>query len=84
MQLQTAVDALAEWGHSHEPTMSQVLTVSHQIHHQPRPIPPATLNGVAIEEAEELKLLGVLFDRSLPSTPASDKLQSVVTNVLAS
>ena len=66
-QLQNAVDALAEWGQSwkiaFEPTKSQVLTISH--HRQPWPIPPATFNGVAIEEVEELKLLGVLFDRSL-------------------
>ena len=66
-QLQSAVDAVAAWGQSwkiqFEPTKSQALTLS--CHRPPLVLPPISFNNVPVAEEDEIRLLGVLFDRQL-------------------
>eukprot|EP00117_Sycon_ciliatum_P005506 scpid34343/ scgid6119/ RNA-directed DNA polymerase from mobile element jockey; Reverse transcriptase len=65
--LQQAVDSLAAWGSrwriKFEPTKSQALTISH--HRSPTPPNAIRFQGAVVPEVEELKLLGVTFDRQL-------------------
>ena len=64
---QTGTDALANWGSTwrikFEPTKSQAMTISRHRHQWP--IPPVKFNGLNVEEATTLKLLGVVFDHHL-------------------
>ena len=67
-QLQSAADAIAEWGTTwrvaSEPTKSQALTISH--HRNPWTVPPLTFCGTIVpEERQGLKLLGITFDCEL-------------------
>ena len=66
-EFQSAVDALSEWGSTwrvkFEPSKSQATTISR--HLRPWPIPPVKFDGVNVEEANSLRLLGVTFDKTL-------------------
>ena len=66
-QLQTAVDALAEWGAQwkirFEPSKSQAITISHRRH--PWDIPSIVFDGTTVAEMESIQLLGVHFDQHL-------------------
>ena len=76
-QLQTAVNAVAQWGDTwkirFEPSKCQALTVDH---HRPRNLPPIIFNGKSVAEESEIKLLGVIFDKQLLF---SKHLQAVAT-----
>ena len=65
--LQQAVDAVAAWGSSwkiqFEPTKSQALTLSN--HRPPIALPSIYFNNIPVAEEDEIKLLGVTFDRQL-------------------
>ena len=65
--LQQAVDAVAAWGSSwkiqFEPTKSQALTLSS--HRPPIALPSIYFNIIPVAEEDEIKLLGVTFDRQL-------------------
>ena len=65
--LQTAVDALSNWGSAwkikFEPTKSQTLTISH--HRQRWPLPTLSFDNVPVPESSQMRLLGVTFDQSL-------------------
>ena len=71
-QLQTAVNAVAQWGDTwkirFEPSKCQALTVDH--YRPPRNLPPIIFNGMSVAEESEIKLLGVIFENSscFPST----------------
>ena len=77
-QLQTAVNAVAQWGDTwkirFEPSKCQALTVDH--HRPPRNLPPIIFNGMSVAEESEIKLLGVIFDKQLLF---SKHLQAVAT-----
>ena len=66
-EFQSAVDALSEWGSTwrvnFEPSKSQATTISR--HLRPWPIPLVKFDGVTVEEANSLRLLGVTFDKTL-------------------
>ena len=65
--LQQAVDAVAAWGSSwkiqFEPTKSQALTLSN--HRPPIALPSIYFNNITVAEEDEIKFLGVTFDRQL-------------------
>ena len=65
--LQQAVDGVAAWGSSwkiqFEPTKSQALTLSNQ--RPPIALPSIYFNNIPVAEKDEIKLLGVTFDRQL-------------------
>ena len=73
-QLQTAVNAVAQWGDTwkirFEPSKCQALTVDH--HRPPRNLPPI----MSVAEESEIKLLGVIFYKQLLF---SKHLQAVAT-----
>ena len=64
---QAGVSALATWGTTwrvkFEPTKSQAMTISR--HRLPWQIPPVHFDGLLVEEVNQLKLLGVIFDHSM-------------------
>ena len=66
-EFQSAVDVLSEWGSTwrvkFEPSKSQATTISR--HLRPWPIPLVKFDGVTVEEANSLRLLGVTFDKTL-------------------
>ena len=65
--LQEAVDDVAAWGFSwkiqFEPTKLQALKLSN--HRTPIALPSIYYNNIAVAEEDEIKLLGVTFDRQL-------------------
>ena len=65
--LQQAVDAVAAWGSSWkiqlEPTKSQALTLCN--HRSPIALPSIYYSNIPVAEEDEIKLLGVTFDRQL-------------------
>ena len=67
--LQTGMhmDALAEWGTTwhiqFEPSKSQAMTITR--HHHQWPIPAASFGGLNVDETATIKLLGVVFDKSM-------------------
>ena len=65
--LQTGMDALAEWGTTwriqFEPSKSQTMTITHHRHQWP--IPAASFGGLNVDETATIKLLGVVFDKSM-------------------
>ena len=65
--LQTGMDALAEWGTTwriqFEPSKSQAMTITRHRHQWP--IPAASFGGLNVDETATIKLLGVVFDKSM-------------------
>ena len=65
--LQTGMDALAEWGMTwriqFEPSKSQAMTITRHRHQWP--IPAASFGGLNVDETATIKLLGVVFDKSM-------------------
>ena len=65
--LQTAVDAVFEWGNKwkikFEPSKSQALTIAY--HRIPWDFPPILFGGITVLQADSIRLLGVLFDEHL-------------------
>ena len=69
--LQSAVDAIQEWGNAwrvtFEPKKSQSMVISTK--RSPWPCPDIIFNGLPVPEVQELKLLGVHFDAKLSFAP---------------
>ena len=65
--LQQATYAISHWGSTwriaFEPTKSQALQIDH--HRPPWGLPAIRFNGFDVPEADDIKLLGVMFDRQL-------------------
>ena len=65
--LQTGMDALAEWGTTwriqFEPSKSQAMTITRHRHQWP--IPAGSFGGLNVDETATIKLLGVVFDKSM-------------------
>ena len=68
--LQQATDAISHWGSTwriaFEPTKSKALQIDH--HRPPSGLPAIRFNGFDVPEADQIKLLGVVFDRQLRLT----------------
>ena len=77
--LQRAADALAAWGKdwriTFEPTKSSAMTFTRW--RKGRDFEPLHLDGVAVPETDELKLLGLLFDMGLTH---GTQIRLLVTN----
>ena len=69
--LQQATYAIYHWGSTwriaFEPTKSQALQTDH--HQPPWGLPAIRFNGFDVPEADNIKLLGAMFDRQLRFTP---------------
>ena len=65
--LQQAMYAISNWestwGMAFEPTKSQAFQIDH--HRTPWGLPAIRFNGFDVPEADQIKLLGVVFDRQL-------------------
>ena len=65
--MQSTLDNLSRWGHQwriqFEPTKSQLMHIDH--HRHPWPRPPLSFGNHVLNPTDELKLLGVTFDRKL-------------------
>ena len=65
--LQQAMYAISNWestwGVAFEPTKSQAFQIDH--HRTPLGLPAIRFNGFDVPEADQIKLLGVVFDRQL-------------------
>ena len=65
--LQTGMDALAEWGTTFliqfESSKSKAMTITRHCHQWP--IPAESFGGLHVDETATIKLLGVVFDKSM-------------------
>ena len=75
-EMQSAVELMGKWGTAwkitFEPTKSQAMVISRK--HKPWDLLPIKFGGVKVKEVTEMKLLGVVFDKSLTFGPQIDQM----------